>query len=135
MKLKHTDSVLTTLKRGADPESSEDRTAGGSHDHRVSPLQVTAVRAQVSLTRNQVTQTVQLMTAGLHFGEIKKIPATEKARKIDSADLCSPFCIIFAMNKSSPRTTIGCSSCGAPERSSNAPRCYGDSSSRSSTKR
>lgn len=73
---------LTTLKRGADPESSEDRAAGGSHDHRVSPLQVTAVRTQVSPTRNQLTQTVQLMTAGLHFGEIKKIPATEKARKI-----------------------------------------------------
>lgn len=35
MKLKRTDSALTTLKRGADPESSEDRAAGGSHDHRV----------------------------------------------------------------------------------------------------
>lgn len=37
MKLKHTDSVLTTLKQGADPESSEDRAAGGSHDHSQSP--------------------------------------------------------------------------------------------------
>lgn len=57
MKLKRTDSALTTLKRGADPESSEDRAAGGSHDHRVSPLQVTAVRAQVAPTRNRVTRT------------------------------------------------------------------------------
>lgn len=47
------------------------------------------------------------MTAGLHLGEIKKIPAPVKARETDSADLRSLSCIVLAMNKSSPRRTMG----------------------------
>lgn len=58
---------------------------------------------------SQITHTVWLITAGLHFGEIKQYRTLKRLERVDRGipDLHPASCVIFAMSKSSPRKTIG----------------------------